>query len=173
MTLLLVVTTSAWAYGFEVRDAGTRLVRGVYFLDATIEYEFTKPPIEALNSGVPLTIIMEMEVVRRHEWMWDESVADLQQRFRLEYHALAEQYVVVNLNNGAFTSFPTLSAATGYLGGVRDFPLLDGSLVASGDQYYGRMRVSLDLEALPAPLRLVAYLTKRWRLASEWYQWPL
>ena len=37
----------------------------------------------------------------------------------------------------------------------------------------GLNEVYVDIEALPAPLRPVAYLSSPWRLTSEWYEWPL
>lgn len=171
--LLGLLLGDAWGAGFRVLSADTRLVEGVYRLDARLDYDFSQAALEALANGVPLTLELEMEVRRRRDWVWDETVAALAQRFRLDYHALARQYLVTNLNSGEFKSFPTLSAATLYMGVIDDFPLLDRSLLAPGERYYGRLRASLDIEALPAPLRPVAYLSGDWRLASEWYTWPL
>ena len=34
-------------------------------------------------------------------------------------------------------------------------------------------RQYLEIESLPTPLRLLAYLKPSWRLASEWTTWPL
>lgn len=169
----LLLTSAVWAAGFQVMDADTRLVQGVYRLDAKIEYSFSDATMEALRNGVPLTIQLQMEVLRRRDWLWDETVASLQQRFRLEYHALARQYLVTNLNSGELHSFPTHGTAVEFLGQINGFPLLDKSLLADGENYYARLRASLDIEALPVPLRLNAYLSKHWRLTSEWHVWPL
>ena len=169
----LFLVSVAWATGFTVVSAETRLDQNVYRLDAVIDYDLSTVTKEALNNGVPLTIQMQMQVLRRREWLWDETIADIQQRYRLEYHALARQYLVTNLNNGELHSYPSRESAIEVLGRVRDFPLLDKSLLRSGGQYYGRMRVRLDIEDLPAPLRPVAYLSADWRLTSAWYTWPL
>lgn len=170
---LLLVVQNAWAAGFRVIDAQTRLVEGVYRLDAKIVYDFSQATLDALNSGVPLTISLEIEVLRKRDWLWDETVAELQQRFRLEYHALARQYLITNLNSGEFKSFPTRDTALEFLGNIRDFPLLDRSLLNDNEPYYAQIRTALDIEALPTPLRIVAYLSGDWRLSSEWYAWPL
>ena len=98
-------------------------------MDASISYELSKKVLGALDNGVPLTIQLQIQVLRQREWLWDELSADIQQRFRLEYHALARQYLVTNLNNGELNSFPTLWAATDFLGQVHDFPLIDSSHV--------------------------------------------
>ena len=173
LVTLLLIASPAWADGFEVLRAQTHLVDGVYRLNAEIEFGFSEVALEALHNGVPLTIELEIEVFRERDWLWDETVASLQQWLRLEYHALARQYVVTNLNSGDHKAFPTLQAATDFLGRVQEFPLLDRSLVERGGAYYARLRASLDIESLPAPLRPVAYLSGDWRLASEWYQWRL
>ena len=50
---------------------------------------------------------------------------------------------------------------------------LDKGLLATSERYEGALRAWLDIEALPAPLRLLAYLSDDWPLTSEWYTWPL
>jgi hypothetical protein len=114
-----------------------------------------------------------MEVMSRREWLWDEPIARVNQRFSLEYHALARQYVVTNLNSGELKSFPNRTAAVEFLGRLNDFPLLDRSLLKAGENYYVRLSASLEIEALPTPLRLTAYLSGDWLLNSEWYTCPL
>jgi hypothetical protein len=149
------------------------LENGVYLLSARIVYRLGNTPREALENGVPLTINLEMDVIRNREWLWDETIAELEQKFRLEYHTLSRQYLVTNLNSGQVKSFPSLATATQFLGRIDDFPLLDASLLKSGESYYGQLRVNLDIDALPVPLQVVTYLFGDWQLSSEWYVWPL
>jgi len=35
------------------------------------------------------------------------------------------------------------------------------------------MRADLDVESLPTPVRLWAYLGSAWSLKGDWYQWLL
>jgi hypothetical protein len=168
-----LIVTIASAAGFKVLSATTHLKNGVYLLDADVRYRFGKEPREALHNGVTLTIELEIEIVRRRGWLWDESVASLQQYYRLEYYALSRQYVVINLNSGELKNFPTLETAIEFLGRIRNFPLLDASLLEPDESYYVWLRVSLDIYALPAPLQLLAYFSGDWGLTSEWYTWPL
>ena len=169
----LLWTASVWAAGFDVVDASTRLEGGVYRLNARIEYRFSDAALDALQNGVPLTVELDMEVRRRRPWLWDETVYTLTQRFRLEYHTLSRQYLVSNLNSGERRGFPTRSGALRFMGQIVDFPLLDNGLLDPNGRYEGALRARLDIEALPAPLRLLAYLSDDWRLASEWYSWSL
>ncbi len=171
--LVLLRVTDVQAAGFDVIEASTRLGDGVYRLNAQIEYSFSEPALDALQNGVPLTIELLMEVRRRRSWVWDETVYSLVQRFRLEYHALSRQYLVHNLNSGERRNFSTRPAALRFMGQIHEFPLLDRSLLAPDRRYEGALRAQLALDTLPTPLRLFAYLSEDWQLASEWYTWPL
>ncbi len=170
---LLGTVTGAWAAGFDVTGASTRLEGGVYLLNAQIEYGLSEPALDALQNGVPLTIELLMEVRRRRSWVWDETVYSLAQRFRLEYHALSRQYLVRNLNSGERRSFSSRPAALRFMGQIHEFPLLDSGLLAPDQRYEGALQARLDLDTLPAPLRLFAYFSEDWRLISEWYSWSL
>lgn len=173
LSLCLLWALNSYAAGFEVTSAATRLEGGVYRLSAQIEYRFSVTALDALQNGVPLVVEIEMEVRRRRPWLWDETVYALSQRFQLEYHTLSRQYLVSNLNSGERRGFPTRAAALHFMGKINNFPLLDRSLLPEGERYEGALRARLDLESLPAPLRLFAYLSEDWRLQSEWRTWPL
>jgi hypothetical protein len=100
-------------------------------------------------------------------------MASLEQRYQLRYHALSHQYLLQNINSGAFYAFHTLEAALGTLGSLQDFPLIDKQLVEKGEEYEVLLHAELDIEALPSPLRPLAYITPAWRLDSDWYTWSL
>ena len=171
--LLLARATPAMASDFVIRSAETHLVDHVYLLDASIDYRFSDKGLQALRNGVPLTIRLDMEVDRvRHYW-FNATVAELTQRYQLYYHALSDQYLVRNLNSGALYTFPTLYGALSAMGDVHNFPLIDQKLVKPGDRYKVSLRASLDIEALPSPLRPLAYRTPAWHMGSNWYTWSL
>ena len=177
-TLLALLALSvsggfARAEGFDVRSAETRLVNGVYLLDADLALGFSTEAIEALDSGVPLTVIVELKVVEVRPYVWDKSVAKLESRSQLSVHALSNQYIVENLNSGASRAFRTLPGALDALGMLESFPMLDEYLLEPDEQYNLKLRARLDIEALPAPLRPVAYLSSLWRRESEWSTWSI
>ncbi|WJW75624.1 DUF4390 domain-containing protein [Thiohalobacter sp. IOR34] len=158
---------------FQVRDLNTELRDGVYRLDANIVFPLSAPVKEALENGVPLVFELQMEVIRPRDWLWDETLAALSLRYRLRYHALSERYVLENLSTGVRQSYPSLNEALYRLGTLRDFPLLDRQLLPSGGTFLARLRAVLDIEALPTPLRVMAYVSRAWWLGSDWYQWQL
>lgn len=171
--LLLATAAPAEDAAFVVEHAASRLDDGVYRLDASISYRFSRPVLEALENGVPLTIEVQIEVTRSR-WYWlDEGVAELSQFYLLQFHALSRRYLLISLNSGAQRSFSSLYAALQVMGRMRDLPILDKKLIKAGTRYAARLRARLDIESLPSPLRPVAYLSEEWRLVSEWYEWAL
>lgn len=177
--LLVLVTTlaSAAADGeFRIRTGTISLHEGVYYLDAEVEYHLGEAAQEALDNGVPLYVELEIKVIRPRWWSWgwwDEVVAELTQRYRLQYHALSQRYVLTALNSGETRSFRRLSAMLAELGKIRALPVIDAELLQASQKYQVRARARLDLDALPRPLRTVIYLSPEWRLVSDWHQWPL
>jgi hypothetical protein len=171
--LVLLLASPASAAEFFITGVHTRLQDDVYLLDAYIDYRFSDEALEALDNGVPLTIQVNIEIQRKRKWWLDVDIADLQQRFRLQYHALSHQYLLQNLNSGAFYAFQSLASARNAMGTLHDFPLLDQQLVEPNQAYEVLLHAELDIEALPSPLRPLAYITPAWRLNSDWYTWSL
>ena len=170
---LSVLAAPVHAAGFFVHSATTHLVDRVFRLDAEIDYRFSEETLEALHNGVPLILNLDIQVVRQRTYLWNETIANLDQRYRLGYHALADQYLVTNLNSGARYNYSTLNAAIAALGHLTDLPLLDEDLINPAETYTGKLRARLDVERLPTPLRLLAYFSSAWSLSSSWYTWPI
>jgi hypothetical protein len=51
--------------------------------------------------------------------------------------------------------------------------VLDKSVVMPEERYAVGIKVTLDRDALPLPLRPVAYTNPQWYLSSDWTLWPL
>jgi len=169
--LLCIMGGIAQSAEFIVINAQPTLNNKVYYLNAGIDYTLSDKVLEVLHKGVPITIMLEIEITRHRDYLWDEKITGLEQRYELEYHALTKQYVVRNLNSGARHSLPSLDVALSVLGTIVELPILDKNLLESEQHYAGRIRAKLDVDTLPVPLRLLAYLTSGWSLSSEWYLW--
>lgn len=161
------------AEGFRILAAETKLKKDVFHLDANMDLKFSDDALEALRSGVPLIVLINIEVQKDRNWWWDKTVAELEQGYLLLYHALSEKYIIHNLNSGAQQNFVSLNTALYFLSNVREFPLIDKNLLEEGGNYYIRMRTFLDIESLPAPMRPIAYISSQWQLESDWFSWPL
>jgi len=170
-TLLLV--WSAFAADLQVSQVQTRLVDGTYTLDARIDYGFSPEALEALANGVPLTILMQFQVRPADAWIWDNSVTDLQLRYAIRHKPLSETYEVYRLPGATGRTFVTREAAIAALGEIKGLQLVDQNRLEPGVDYEVQLKVSLDIEELPLPLRPTAYLSRAWKLASRWTKWPL
>ncbi|NIL93905.1 MAG: DUF4390 domain-containing protein [Woeseiaceae bacterium] len=158
---------------FEVRSASTRLIGGVHALDARLQLVLSSEALEALSSGVPLVIELQLQLIRDRRFWWDDSEAELAVRFELEYRPLSQRYIVRNTNSGDQDSFATLYSALNNLGRVQGLPVIDDTLLEPGDNYRARLRAMLQTQQYPAPLRLLLFWRSEWQLQSEWYEWLL
>ncbi len=158
---------------FEVRSAGTTLVDGVHRLDARLQLILSSEALEALESGVPLRIELQSQLIREKRFVPDTTDAELVVDFELEYRPLSQRYVVRNLNSGEQETFATLYSALNFLGRVDQLPLIDDSLLVAGKPYRVRMRALLQTQQYPAPLRLLFFWRSQWQLKSEWFEWSL
>ena len=158
---------------FDVRTASVTLMSGVYYLDAWVEYRLSTDAREALDAGVPLSFHLDVEFINPR-WYWtDELVGRLAQSFQLQFHALSERYVVVNLNSEERSTFATLFSALNFLGRVTELPLIDATLLNPVQAYDIRIRTVLRIEAIPDPLGYLAFWRRDWSLRSEWYRWRM
>lgn len=159
--------------GFKIINAETKLKNSVFQLSANMSLSFSADALEALRSGVPLIVLVNIEVLNDRNWWWDKTIAELEQGYLLLYHALSEKYIIHNLNSGAQNNYVSLNTALSVLGQIRDLPILDKNLLNKDSDYYIRLRTYLDIESLPAPMRPIAYISSQWQLESDWFTWPL
>jgi len=171
--LAIFPCNSVLAEAFTIRSVETSLIDKVYTLSAQIEYRFSDVAIEALQNGVPLLVLLDIKVERERNWWLDKNIAELQQGYLLLYHALTEKYIVNNLNSGAQENYDSLDSAVSALGQLDSLPILDANLANKDKRFIVHLHTYLDLEALPAPMRPLAYISSQWRLESDWYEWPL
>lgn len=158
---------------FEVRSASTELVDGVHLLDARLQLVLSSEALAALNSGVPLTIELQLQVIRARRLYVDALEAELAVRYELEYRPLSQRYIVRNLNSGDQDSFATLYSALNSLGRVERLPVVDDALLVPGKRHRLRLRAMLQTQQYPAPLRILFFWRSQWQLQSEWLEWSL
>jgi hypothetical protein len=158
---------------FEVRSATTEARAGVLTLDARLQLVLSSEALAALESGVMLTIELQMQVIRVRRWLVDDVEAELAVRYELEYRPLSQRYIVKNLNSGEQDSFATLYSALNSLGRVQGLPVIDDALLQPDRDYRLRLRAMLNTQQYPATLRLLFFWRGQWQLQSEWFEWSL
>ncbi len=165
LPLLLAVVARA---DILLQSARVMQEQGRYLLDARLDIGLGKEVREALDSGVPLVFVTTVRLQREREWAWSATVTRTLLRRVLQYHALSRQYLVTELPGGETEGFPTLEAALRWLGRIDHLPIIEQKLLRPEEEYYVEIRTRLDIEALPAPMRLGAWLSPHWHLGSGW-----
>ena len=175
LVLCLVVYPAGLAAG-----AGITLVHGelrtsgpFLALDSYYNVDLSGDALEALTSGVPLTLEITARVIRPRWWWWDADLAERSVRITLRYHALSRRYVVHNEMDGERRTFFRQDVALTVWGSLPGMRLVQLQRLDPETEYLVEARARLDLDALPHPLRTVAYVSPEWRLVSDWYTWPV
>ncbi len=162
------------AEGIHVKSAEILRNGGDYYLDANFEVELTHTLEDALNKGLALHFVVEIELIRPRWYtlyLWNKLVLEFEQQYRLSYNALTRQY---RLSLGAFhQNFDTLNDALAVMGRLRPRFLADVDLLDQGKVYEAAIRMRLDVAQLPKPFQINALASRDWNLASEWFRWTL
>jgi hypothetical protein len=156
---------------FEVRSADLELKDGVYHLNARMDLPVGDAVRRGLADGVPLTVELDLDIERVRQLLPNSRVAELTQRYHLQYNAVSARYILRNDNSGVQESIGTIDAALERLSEVKSLPVLDQSLMASNRRYEASVRVKADYGAVPFTLRLLMFWVSDWHRESDWYTW--
>lgn len=159
--------------GVEVRNAVTRLDAGVWYLEARVAYRLNKNSMDALQSGIPLTFELSVEVTQDRTWLPDKEVAVLRQQAELSWQPLTRGYLVRHKNGGDQRTHATLFAALNDLGRISNLPMVDAALLQDEELYTVSLRARLDAQQLPGTLRMLDFWSDDFTLDSEWLRGPL
>ena len=156
---------------FEVRSADLELKDGVYHLNARIDLPISEAVRRGLVEGVPLSLEVDLDIERVRQLLPNSSVAELTQRYRLQYNAVSARYILRNENSGQQESLGTVDEAVAHLSEVHSLPALDKALIAADRRYEGRLRAKIDFGTVPFTLRLLMFWVGDWHRDSDWYAW--
>lgn len=171
IALASLAPLACFAEGITVKKAELVAIEEAYFLRADFDIDLAKPIEEAVEKGISLNFLVDLEVTRPR-WYWvDESITTARQHVRISYHALSRQYQFTS--NTANLSFSSLADAKEELARIVDWKVMERGLLKKGTTYQVALRMKLDLKHLPKPLQVDALGNKGWDLASEWFRFTL
>lgn len=160
-------------HGFLIKNAALALIGTEYRLNADIQFHFSKEAIKALEHGIALQIDIEVQAKKTREWLWNKKIRQKILRQKIEYHPLSDQFLITDLSTGNRHHFQNFHHAIKFLGTINSYPFLDSTVLKPEATYTAWIRVRLNTEALPTPLRLSAYISSDWQLYSPWYAWMI
>jgi hypothetical protein len=156
---------------FEVRSADLELEDGVYHLNARLAMPISDAVRHGLAEGVPLNLELDIEIERVRQLLPNAKVAELTQRYHLEYNAVSARYTLRNVNSGQQESLATVDAALERVSDIRNLPVLDRALIADDRRYEASVRAKADYGTVPFTLRLVMFWVSDWHRETDWYTW--
>ena len=96
---------------FEVRSADLQLKDGVYHLNAHMDLPVSDAVRRGLAEGVPLTVELDLDIERVRQLLPNSRVAELTQRYHLQYNAVSARYILRNDNSGQQQSLSDVDSA--------------------------------------------------------------
>jgi hypothetical protein len=171
----MALSLSGQAYAdFKVTEVQPKLADKSLVLAGNLELSLSSSVEEALSKGIPLDVIIDVRLYKNRRYLWNKHIASWTLRRSIQYHALSGQYLVSDGDPGAETheSLLTQQEALKQLGTLNDLTLPLPEMPPAGD-YSVEVRVGLDIESLPTPLRPVAYTSFSWHLNSGWTSWKV
>lgn len=174
-TALALACLGAARADFKVTEIQPKLTEQSLVLNGNLELGLNTKVEEALAKGIPLEINIDVQLQRERRFLWDRKIASWTLHRRIQYHALSGQYLVsaAEPEPESGESLLTLQEALKQLGALNGVTLKLAGPVTPDAVHAVDLRVSLDIEALPTPLRPVAYTSFTWHLNSGWSTWKV
>lgn len=144
-----------------------------YLIDASFDLALSEDVLDALKHGIPIQIHTDCEVRMIRHWYPDKTVNSVNYVFQLLHQPLTEDYLTINLKTGLRESYDSLSAALNRIGELASINLISHKSLAEKKQYMGRIRMYLNLDSLPTPLRPQVYFSSSWDISSDWHEWVI
>jgi len=167
---VLLPAADARADTIPVKSAELRVEEGEVLLNADFDLSLNPTLEEALNRGIPLYFVLEVEVARPR-WYWlDEKLLSMSTTWRVSYAPLSRQYRV---SSGLIAqSLDSLDEVERLISRVTSRPIARVSDFQRGVRYDAAARLRLDVNQLPKPFQVDALASREWQLASDWYRFP-
>jgi hypothetical protein len=121
----------------------------------------------ALIHGVPLTL--ELDLVLRNSGN-QTRIGEKKSSYEIRYLPLSDYYQLAFRDTGTIKTFPRLRHVLAALSRLN--VSVETGVVPAGD-YELLVRMTLDQDKMPPPMRLPVLLSAEWRHDSSWTSWPL
>jgi hypothetical protein len=157
--------------GFSLREATATGLEGEVHIVSEMELVLSDQVEEAVNNGIPVTIVKEFAVPRSRLVLKRRRVK-LEQAYELRRHALSDRYLVSENGSDSVKTYPSVNDALRAIGSASVV-----TIQLEADEYRDppqvTIRVYLDIYALPTALRLRAFISRNWRHNSGWTVWNI
>jgi len=157
----------------EITSAYAEVRGEQVMLDLRVDIALSESMHKALENGIALEFVFKADIGVAREWLWDKNLAKEQRRYKLAYHALSENWLLIDLTNREARTFSNLNTALKALSQINAWAVAPAEVLPENRRLIGRARVELSVNELPLPLRLPALIDPQWSLQSKWYLWSI
>ena len=169
--LVVAGIAPAYADGIDVKSAVIQPSDDGWQLDASFDIPVSPRLEEAVNRGVPLYFVVEIELARPRWYWFDEKPVQVSQTYKISYTPLLRQYRL-SVGN-VYQNFTRFEEVTRVLSRLRGWHVADRGAITKDGTYQAAVRMRLDTGQLPKPFQLNAIASRDWTLASDWYRWTI
>ncbi|MEY4685596.1 MAG: hypothetical protein RLZ25_2055 [Pseudomonadota bacterium] len=173
--LLASVTAPGLAIdsGIFIQRAQLDIKENRQVVTADIEYRFPPVALRALDEGIPLTFRVRLRIDRIRSWGWPDNLIQDERTIQLRYQPLAKSFQVSDLGSGAALHYTSLASVLDTLSHLRGWSIPSLPPADENERREASLSFEFDVESLPLPLRLVAYLSPDWTMETPPYRWLL
>jgi len=140
-------------------------------VSARLYFQLSEEALTALHSGITLYWNVSLRL-KQFLWrgVWSKDLYAQVRRYSLTYYTLLNNYRVRDERNQKFRQFANEGDALSYMATLH-YTHLKVELIDPNQCITAQLSVQFDKEALPIPLRPVAYFDKQWDLSTNERQW--
>jgi hypothetical protein len=145
---------------------------GVY-LSATLDFALSPGLEDALSRGMPLTFVLQAEVMRERWYWYDKNVSGVQRYFRLAYQPLSRRWRLhvsaaplqsIGLGVTLGSSYDSLPDALAALQKINRWKVADTLVLQKDVKQRLDLRFRLDLSQLPQALQFGNQASSDWNI---------
>lgn len=145
---------------------------GVY-LSATLDFALSPSLEDALSRGMPLTFVMQAEVMRERWYWYDKKVSGVDRYFRLTYQPLSRRWRLhvsstpiqsIGLGVTLGNSYDSLADAMAVVQKINRWKVADTQVLQKDVKQRLDLRFRLDLSQLPQALQFGNQASSDWNV---------
>lgn len=172
VALIIALLSASVSADLSVLSGRSYTTADMVKTQTTLLLDLGPEPAKALVNGIPLTINLNVLLVKESAWPWRINAAEWQYPFRIQYHALWNRYTLLQPVGGKFQAFTSLYEMLSSISLVtlqEQIPIG----INQTDPLSIQVQLELDRRLLPGPLKLAALFFPSWQLDSGWQQWQV
>ena len=108
MALIIVLLSAPALADLSILSGRSHTTADIVNTQTTLLLDLGSEPAKALVNGIPLTINLNVLLIKESVWPWRISVTEWQFPFRIQYHALSNRYTLLKPIEGEFQAFTSL-----------------------------------------------------------------